>query len=104
MLSKEEIEEFAETIGGGCWNTRIIEHTENKEKYYAIHEVYYDKNDKPWAWSEEPINLVFEDKESFGEILRQCVEASEKPILKIKNGNLIKSKQKPWFNKFDKEK
>lgn len=97
----KEIKNFVREIDGGYWNTRIIKHILKtklgkktiKETYYAIHEVYYNGKDEIWGWSEEPINLSFEDKQDFGEILRQMVEASEKPILQLKGDSLIETKE-----------
>jgi hypothetical protein len=37
------------------WNYRITKHTDKGEEWYGIHEVYYDKDDKPEMISENPI-------------------------------------------------
>ena len=57
----EEIEELAESIGGGWWNYRFLEIVQGSTKFYELHEVYYDGDGKPWAWS-DVVKLWFTDK------------------------------------------
>ena len=100
----EEIEEFAKVITGGYWNYRFIkivvpydelDDNLNKtgktryETYYELHEVYYDKNDKIWSWSEEPIKVTPDDGEDLLEFIRYVLDASMKKALTEKDGDMI---------------
>ena len=86
-----EIEEITKLTSelSDYWNTRIIKHNEHGETYYGIHEVYYDKDDKPVMWSDKPIKIVFEDEEELNTILRLILEAKYKTILELKDEELI---------------
>lgn len=93
-MNGKDIEELANELSGGYWNTRIIKQKNSfNEDYYAIHEVYYRADNSIWSWTENPITAEFETKEDFGEILRQMVEASERPILELVHDNLIETKE-----------
>lgn len=100
----EEIEEFAEFITGGYWNYRFIKivvpydelddnlNKTGKTKYethYELHEVYYDRTDKIWSWSEEPIKVVSNDGEDLLEFIRCILDASMKKVLTEEYGNMI---------------
>ena len=83
----------------GYWNTRIIKHNvsetfkngkEYHEIWYGVHEVYYDEKGNIIGWTQEPIDVMFEDKYEFVDVLNSIVEASKHPILeelKDKDGN-----------------
>lgn len=86
------------------WNTRIIKHIvkgkydngkEYHETYYGVHEVYYYKNGEPAMWTEEPIDVTFEDKEELEELLKQISDAAERTVLELdeKTGTLIDTKK-----------
>jgi len=88
----EEVEEFANEIGGGWWNYRVIEKESrwtNKsgkeyfEKYFEIHEVYYKGDGEIWAWSEDQMNISFENVGEVAEIIKQIKKAIKKPVLKL---------------------
>ena len=100
----DEIEEFAEFIYGGYWNYRFIkivvpydelDDNLNKtgktryETYYELHEVYYDKTNKIWSWSEEPVKVTPNDGEDLLEFIRCTLDASMKKVLTEKDGNMI---------------
>lgn len=93
------------TMGG--WNYRIIRHCDPlpkhmmlkknrdfwKERYpdgyiewFAIHEVFYRKNGKPFLVTEEPIKVTTEEfkKSEFKRVLRWMKLAVDKPILNYK--------------------
>lgn len=98
----KEIEKLSEELSGGYWNTRIIRKyvdgkykngKEYHEVYMGVYEVYYKADDSIWAWSENPISPTFEDKEGFGEVLGQLLKASDRPILELKNGELIETNE-----------
>ena len=104
MLNEEyqipkEIEDFAEDISGGYWNTRIIKHITDDETYYAIHEVYYRKDDTIWSWSTDPIDVMFEDKNDFGEFAKHIMEAATRPILVLnKQADELEETKEIWVS------
>lgn len=101
-----DIEEFANEITGGWWNYRLIEKTtswtgkddkEYSETFYEIHEVYYDGNGQPFAWSENPMSIYFTDNKDVKIILKQIKEACKHNILRIettKDGESLVSTNK----------
>lgn len=87
---KEILEKLSEKFAD-YWNTRIIKHTvkylDKIETYYGIHEVYYDKEDKPVLWTSEPIDVTFQDKEEFEILLKQILDAKDRTILELDEEN-----------------
>lgn len=78
----EEIEEFAENIGGGWWNYRFLEIIQGSTKFYELHEVYYDGEGKPWAWS-DVVKLWFTDKYDYKHMIKSLKHAYKKTILRV---------------------
>ena len=54
------------------------------QEYYAIHEVYYDK-DGGISWTKEPIETSAEDLDDLKASLQKMLEAFDKPILEYEN-------------------
>lgn len=70
----------------GHWNHRVIvkEYTHEDgyiEKFYAIHEVYYDKNNKPEGVTMEGIAIIGDSVEDLKKTLEQMKEACKLPVL-----------------------
>ena len=66
------------------WNYRVIEHTyEDGEKWYGIHEVYYEGNndDHPLAYTSHPIPAVAEVYEG-GEVWKESLKWTLEVMLK----------------------
>lgn len=87
-----EVEEMAEELSGGYFNYRLVETVYNygeniQENYYEIYEIYYKANGDIWAWSAEPVNLVFEDFEDVMETIKHIMECCEKTVLRFKDKN-----------------
>ena len=40
------------------WNNRIVKHGQDGGIWYGLHEVFYDDNDEPEAYTLEPIAIV----------------------------------------------
>ena len=85
---------------GIYWNTRFIERKEtwksednsNKEYfniYFDLHEVHYDKNNKPIAWTSEPDSLTFNDEEDVKITIKHIQEALNRTVLRKDNYSLI---------------
>ena len=63
------------------WNYRVVEDDFEGEKYFGIHEVYYDTSGQPESCSELPARVSAESLEGVrGELVRM-LEALEKPPL-----------------------
>jgi len=69
---QSDIEGLGNTIGCykatnhevNMWNYRVIEFVEkNGNPYRQIHEVYYDSDDKPDAYNENPASVVWDTDE-----------------------------------------
>lgn len=96
-MNKEEIEKATSDFDGGWWNYRLIEKTEkwtykgeeHTEKSYDMHEVYYDKNGKPIAWSENPVRIYFSEYNDIADLIRKIKRTKRLTILK-----LVKKKNK----------
>ena len=85
-----EVEEMAEELSGGYFNYRLVETVytygeDIQEKYYDIYEVYYKGDGSIWAWSAEPVTLMFEDFEDATETIRHIAECCEKTVLRFKD-------------------
>lgn len=87
-----EIEELAESLGGGYWNYRILQ-LEYKDKigkhkyheiWYEMREVYYNKDDEPWAWSATPETFSITSIEDAKFLKQKVAEAMIKPILAVR--------------------
>jgi len=66
------------------WNYRVIEFTAvDCDPFRQIHEVHYDDNGKPQAYSENPAVLMWDasEKKAALEILDKMKEALNKPVL-----------------------
>ena len=64
------------------WNYRVMQFTEGPETWRAIHEVHYDDDGKPVAYTENPAYVAWDADEGdpTGILLRMAV-AIDKPIL-----------------------
>jgi len=85
---------------GVYWNTRFIERKEtwksednsNKEYfniYFDLHEVHYDKNNKPIAWTSEPDSLTFNNEDDVKMTIKHIQEALNRTVLRKDNYSLI---------------
>ena len=66
------------------WNYRVI----NCDGYHSIHEVHYDKKNKPIMWSEEALIPVGESFEELKSDLLHYMLAIARPVLIIKKNKL----------------
>ena len=80
----------------GYWNYRVIEkesrftYKDGKyagktrvELYYEIHEIYYDGEGNPVAWSADPMRMYFQEKEDPKYYIKRIREASRHKIFKL---------------------
>lgn len=65
------------------WNYRVIRHiaARNGEDFFAIHEVFYDKNGVPCSVTASPVSPQGETCVELLEDMRLMQEATEKPTL-----------------------
>lgn len=54
--------------------------------WYGVHEVYYDKDDKPEKHSKNPDPVVGEDMDVLRDIIEKFKRALEKPVLEWHEG------------------
>ena len=43
------------------WNHRVLVTMHKDEPYFAVHEVHYDENGKPVAYTKEPVRISADD-------------------------------------------
>ena len=64
------------------WNYRIIKNDSGKRSYFAIHEVFYNDKGKITNGTENPIDIVGENKVDIRSILKQMTLDTATPTLK----------------------
>ena len=95
-MDQKEIEELAKDFSGSYWNYRWVKIIQSfpeydddgnltgntdYEAYYELHEVYYDNNEKPFMWTEEPVNMLTENAEDLMELVKNALNAAMQPVL-----------------------
>lgn len=63
------------------WNFRILAHEVGKNTYFQVHEVYYDANDIPTSYTENPVSIEGEDLKEIEwdiDMIKACLD---KPVL-----------------------
>lgn len=60
--------------------------TETENVMLGIHEVYYDENGKPSGWSESPRPIMEYNINGLSRMLKNMLEAVEKPVLDYESG------------------
>ena len=95
-MDQKEIEELAKDFSGSYWNYRWLKIIQSfpeydddgnltgntdYEAYYELHEVYYDNNEKPFMWTEEPVNMLTENAEDLMELVKNALNAAMQPVL-----------------------
>jgi hypothetical protein len=64
------------------WNYRVVKHKDKSdEEWYGIHEVYYDKKDKPDMISEDPIDARGMTLDELKSDLEMMLRAFDKPVV-----------------------
>lgn len=63
------------------WNYRILAHEHDGDVYLQIHEVYYDENNMPNCYTEQPESIGGEDIRTITCTLNKMLECRTKPIL-----------------------
>jgi len=67
------------------WNYRVMKREvktpSGTEEFYAIYEVYYDKNNNVKMWSEDPVHIQGETLKELKQDLEYYAEALNKPVL-----------------------
>ena len=93
---EEKYKDLTGAFKGGYWNYRIIEkesrftYKDGKyagktrvELYYEIHEIYYDGDGNPVAWSADPMRIYFQEKGDPKYYIKRIREACKHKIFKI---------------------
>lgn len=72
------------------WNYRVVHHlytvtvgpsAGKQDDFYAVHEVYYDKNDKPKRLTKHEVSPAGESRVAFAWTMEKYVECFAKPVL-----------------------
>lgn len=100
----QEIENLANNLSGSYWNYRwlkiivdvpkinkdyeAVEGETEQETYYALHEVYYDKDEKPFMWTEEPVKLYVDNCEDIIDLIGKIFNATSKKVLLVQNDKI----------------
>lgn len=88
----EEPPEFEndDPIMGGGWNYRVMRRVqEDGTTLDAIHEVYYEKSGKPYAWTDDAVGLYGESPEDMRWGYENMGRALNTPVLDWKTGKEI---------------
>lgn len=95
-MDQKEIEELAKDFSCSYWNYRWLKIIQSfpeydddgnltgntdYETYYELHEVYYDNNEKPFMWTEEPVNMLTENALDLMELVKNALNAAMQPVL-----------------------
>jgi hypothetical protein len=77
------------------WNHRVVRHTEGKEKWYAIHEVYYNEKGQIHAMTSEPVLPAGSSMLELRKDFELMMSALEQPPIKYER----KFATSPWSKK-----
>jgi len=69
------------------WKYRIIKHKNKENPFeddYAIHEVYYDENNKPYMYTKNPITITANSTQGIKWIVDKIKIGIKKPTLNEK--------------------
>ena len=67
---------------GLAWNYRLMRHTNEHVYWYAIHEVFYDDDGYEYAWTEDEITPVADDKEEMIKVLKMMLrDVKRSPVM-----------------------
>lgn len=75
------------------WDYRIIEHDQNGQSYFAVHEVYYDEKGKIQSWTADPIEVAGDSKQEVLKTLKHMIEDTKQPELKESELEKISTEQ-----------
>jgi hypothetical protein len=70
------------------WNYRIVQDNNGGDDWYSLREVYYRKDNKPWAWTEEPMEPMGDTIDELRGDFEAMKEAFERPMLVVDGDNL----------------
>lgn len=95
-MDQKEIEELAKDFSGSYWNYRWLKIIQSfpeydddgnltgntdYEAYYELHEVYYDNDEKPFMWTEDPVNATVDNAVDLMEFVKNALNAAMEPVL-----------------------
>jgi hypothetical protein len=67
------------------WNLRLVDVSEDEEKYIELCEVFYDTMGKPLGYT--PASISGENVEEIRTYIKWALEALDKPVLKFGENN-----------------
>lgn len=102
----KEYEKLAKQYSGNFWDYRWIKqvdewdakdldgHTRHySEATYSLHEVYYDRNNKPFMFTDNPIRFIANKYDEVIETISKALGAAKKPVLLLKEDTLIETEE-----------
>lgn len=105
MNKYEKYEKLAEECSGSYWNYRWIKNVtmlpkldENlndipgefeEEIDYELHEVYYDKDEKPFMWTENSVRINVFNVDDMFTLINKLLNTSMEKVLTIKDNKII---------------
>lgn len=67
------------------FNHRVFAHENDDEIWFQVHEVFYDEDKNPVAYTEDAIKIIADDLEGMVWTLNQIKGCIDKPILSYEN-------------------
>lgn len=66
------------------WNFRLVKHAQSKSVWYGVHEVFYNEAGKPWAMTQEPVDVAGESaKDILGDLNRIKQDLKRSSVLDV---------------------
>ena len=103
MVDKED-RKLAKQLRGSYWNYRwlkyvvdtpkinddleVVEGETDQEVYYELHEVYYDKKNKPFMWTENATKAFVYDGEDLVTLVQRMLDAAMKKVLIVEDNEI----------------
>lgn len=102
-MAPDEIEDLANAFSGSYWNYRWLKFEVESpelddnfeptgkteiENYYELHEVYYDKDEKPFMWTENPVDITCHDADGIIALIKASLNAAMEKVLFVKDDTI----------------
>ena len=98
----KEAEELAKRVSGNYWNYRWLKivdewdatDIEGKPKHYTdvryeLHEVYYNAENKPFMFTDQPVKFVTEEYSDIIRLIGSALAAGKEKVLLLEDEKLI---------------
>ena len=98
----KEAEKLAKKLSGNYWNYRWLKIVDEwdgvnvegepehyKDVRYELHEVYYDKENKPFMFTDQPVKFVTEEYSDIIQLISSALAAGKEKVLLLEDEKLI---------------